>query len=412
MNRREFLKLSAASSLCCLVPGLRGWAYSSGQDDVANSRLIVILLRGAMDGLNVVAPYGDPRYYDLRPKIGLQPPGTPDGLLDLDGHFGLNPAAKALMPFWQNKTLAFVHASGSPDGTRSHFQAQDYMESGEPGKRAATTGWLNRLVAQLPAGKADAVRAISLGAVLPRICAGPAAIASVAAEMQPTKSPLDNEETREVFSRLYCNPADELSAVFNEGIAARKQLNADLANAAADQEQVAANHGAPVPKPHDPFGVKLASLLTNAPSIRVAFLDFGGWDTHVNQNGTLTRHLRPLADGLADLACGLGPLLDNTSIVVMSEFGRTAAQNVNNGTDHGHGNVMFVLGGGISGGKVYGRWGGLDAAALYEGRDLPATTDFRSVASSILKEQMGLSRSALAHIFPDFTGKPNPFVQA
>jgi uncharacterized protein (DUF1501 family) len=179
-----------------------------------------------------------------------------------------------------------------------------------------------------------------------------------------------------------------------------------------DKEQMAANQGAPIPRPGDPYGRRLANLIVRAPSIRTVFLDFGGWDTHANENGALARHLQPLASGLADLAQGLGSLMRTTTIVVMSEFGRTAAQNINNGTDHGHGNVMFLLGGNIPGGKVYGRWGGLSQSALYEGRDLPTTTDFRSVLAQVLDEQMQVSKAAMGQIFPGFRSSENVFVQA
>ncbi len=413
MDRREFLQLASIFSLSFLLPGSRGWCFSDGKTENHNKRLIVILLRGAVDGLNVVAPYGDPIYYDLRPKIGIPAPGAVDGLLDLDGHFGLNPAAQALMPYWHDKKLAFVHASGSPDPSRSHFQAQDYMETGMPGQPTASTGWLNRLVAEVPA-KQSGVRAVSIGPVLPRICSGSESFASLSNRIEPQKSLLDTPEIASVFEGLYCNKKDELGRAFSEGMAAHHEINDELIRAKADQEQIAANHGAPILRAGDPFGTKLAALLKKAPSIRVVFLDFGGWDTHVNQGtgvGNLARRISPLAGGLADLANGLGPLFKDSTIVIMSEFGRTAAQNVNNGTDHGHGNVMWLLGGDIAGGKVYGRWGGLSPNALYQARDLPTTTDFRSVLSRIISEQMGVSAAGVARIFPGFKGTLDPFVR-
>jgi uncharacterized protein (DUF1501 family) len=411
MNRREFLQTFALSSLSFLLPGSRAWALNSTGGNEDNHRLIVILLRGAMDGLNVVAPYADPTYYAIRPKIALPPPGSQGGLLDLDGHFGLNPAAAALMPLWKSKSLAFVHASGSPDATRSHFQAQDYMESGTPGKNL-NTGWLNRMVATMQTGANKGVSAVSLGAVLPRICSGPASIATISSKVEPTKSPLDNPKIAGLFQSLYGEESDPLSQIYAEGIATRAEINKDLSAADMDKEQMAANQGAPIPRPGDPYGRRLANLIVRAPSIRTVFLDFGGWDTHANENGALARHLQPLASGLADLAQGLGSLMRTTTIVVMSEFGRTAAQNINNGTDHGHGNVMFLLGGNIPGGKVYGRWGGLSQSALYEGRDLPTTTDFRSVLAQVLDEQMQVSKAAMGQIFPGFRSSENVFVQA
>jgi uncharacterized protein (DUF1501 family) len=180
MNRRDFLHVASITSLAWLFPGTRAWAFSNGKDDPSSKKLIVILLRGGMDGLNVVVPYSDNRYYSLRPTIAIARPGAENGLIDLDGHFGLHPALQPLMPLWQSGSLAFVHSSGSPDQTRSHFDAQDYMESGVPGNKTIGSGWLNRLVAELPPSQ-SALKAISIGAVLPRMCSGPANIATVAA---------------------------------------------------------------------------------------------------------------------------------------------------------------------------------------------------------------------------------------
>jgi uncharacterized protein (DUF1501 family) len=287
------------------------------------------------------------------------------------------------------------------------------METGVPGKRAVSTGWLNRLVQLLPA-KSGSVHALSIGPVLPRICSGPASIASISNKVQPAASPLDDAKAAEVFNGLYCDQKDELGRAYTEGMAAHAEINDDLTEANKDAEQMAANHGAPILRTGDQYGARLAKLLVKAPSMRVVFMDFGGWDTHVNQGtgtGTLARRLNPLAGGLADLANGLGPAFKDTTIVVMSEFGRTAAQNVNNGTDHGHGNVMWVLGGDVAGGKVYARWGGLGTSALYEGRDLQTTTDFRAVLSAIMGEHMGVPKAALAQIFPGFNSKIDPFVR-
>jgi uncharacterized protein (DUF1501 family) len=431
MNRREFLQLAAATSASLLVPHSRVWAYSNGRDNEDSKKVIVVLLRGGMDGLNVVAPYADPIYQQIRPRIALQRPGTDRGALDLDGYFGLHPAMDALMPFWQDKSLAFVHASGSPDQTRSHFDAQDYMEGGVPGLKNINTGWLNRLVAQLPP-KQSPVQAVSIGPVLPRIMAGPASIATVAPEAKTRKMAVDRPVVASAFDALYANRKDQLGNVYSEGVAAHKEVldamheseQADNAAAVArtgaathtmDTEQVLANKGAPLPKNFNYFGKQIAALFKHAPSVQVAFVDFGGWDTHINEGsatGQLANHLRPLAAGLADLIRGLGPMYKNTQIIVMSEFGRTAKENGNAGTDHGHGNVMMLFGKDVPGGKVYGRWGGLSANALHEQRDLPTTTDFRQVLTSILGDHMQFSNQQLAKIFPDFQIGGNPFVRA
>jgi uncharacterized protein (DUF1501 family) len=419
MNRREFIKLASVTSLASLFPGTGAWAFSNGKDDVVNKRLIVILLRGGMDGLNVVAPYADRRYYDLRPTIAVGKPGSDFGLLDLDGHFGLNPALQALMPLWQNKNLAFVHASGSPDQTRSHFDAQDYMESGVPGNKTIGSGWLNRLVAELPTSQ-SALKAISIGAVLPRMCAGPANIATVspAGGANANRSVLDRPGVENVFKDLYSGN-DEMAKVFSQGLAAHKEVQEAMAAPAPSEdtmslEQKVANKGAPTPRNFSQFGKQLSQLFRRTPSMQVAFMDLGGWDTHVNEGtgkGQLANHLAPLGQGLSDLVAGLGPTFKDTTIVVQSEFGRTAKENGNGGTDHGHGNVMFLLGGDIPGGKVYGRWGGLGQNALHEDRDLPTTTDFRTVLSAVLDNHMNVDSKTVAKIFPGFQTRENPFVQ-
>ncbi len=415
MQRREFLKLSTICSLSWLLPGMPGWAFSNGKDDYSSKKLIVILLRGAVDGLNVVVPYGDRGYYSLRPTIAVQQPGGDLSVISLDSYFGLHPALQPLMPLWENKSLAFVHASGSPDPSRSHFDAQDYMESGIPGNKTISTGWLNRLILELPVEKSS-LQAVSLGPVLPKICSGSATVATISKEVKSNKSVLDRPAVSSVFQDLYSNKNDELGKAFAEGVSAHKEINQAMSEEKvnADQEQMIANKGAPLPQNYPQFGRQLSQLFRKSPSLQVAFLDFGGWDTHVNQGagkGQLANHLAPLALGLADLATGLGPLYKDTAIVVMSEFGRTAKENGNGGTDHGHGNAIWLLGGHTAGGKVYGRWAGLSMRSLHESRDLPTTTDFRSVLSAMLHEHLGVSTTSLAKVFPEFQNRQNPFVQ-
>ena len=423
MNRREFLKLAAASSVCLFSPLGGAWAFKNGAEDADGKKLIVILLRGGADGLSIVAPYGDAKYYAIRPRIALPHPSTANGVIDLDGYFGLHPALAPLMPYWQNKSLAFVHACGSPDPSRSHFDAQDYMESGMPGVRSANTGWLNRLIGQLPK-KNSPVQAISLGPVLPRIFSGPASVATVAKNVKSQKMAVDRPGIGKAFNQLYSGLHDDIGTAYAEGISAHNEVNRVLDAAATAppdkndpnmKEQIIANRGAPSPKNYNQFGKQVAALFTNDPAVQVAFLDFGGWDTHINQGtaqGQLANHLQPLAAGLADLITGLGPMYKNTTIAIMSEFGRTAKENGNGGTDHGHGNVMWLLGGDVQGGKVYGRWAGLDTNALHESRDLPTSTDFRSVVATVLSNHMHVSQNALSSVFPDFQLGQDPFVRA
>lgn len=428
MNRRDFLKAAFLSPIGLSLLANQSWAFSNGKEDPYGQKLIVILLRGGVDGLNVVVPYGDNRYKEIRPTIGLS---RSTGLLDLDGYWGLHPSLSSLLPYFKNNTAAFVHACGSPDATRSHFDAQDYMESGVPGKKSVTSGWMNRLVLQLPAKKSP-LQAISLGPVLPRICSGQASFATIAKSASGGKGnrrlgrqgAVVAGSVPKVFSDMYGNLDGDLGRAYSEGLAARKQVSSIMQQAANEpipvasvdamtKEQIIANRGALTPKSSPEFGKQLATLFTRDPSIQVAFVDFGGWDTHVREGaetGQLANLLRPLSDGLSDLIRGLGPMYNNTTIVVMSEFGRTARENGNGGTDHGHGNVMWMLGGGTPGGKVYGRWNGLADANLNEARDLPTTTDFRSVITNVLGNQMALSKQQILTVFPGFQSV-NPFVQ-
>jgi uncharacterized protein (DUF1501 family) len=424
MNRRDFLRAALLSPLAMPLLAPRGWTFSNGKEDPSGQKLIVVLLRGGVDGLNVVAPYGDNRYQQIRPTIGMS---RSSGLIDLDGYWGMHPALAPLQPLFKSKSLAFVHACGSPDKTRSHFDAQDYMESGVPGQKAVSTGWMNRMVGQLPS-KNSPIQAISVGPVLPRICSGPATVATIAkgaggggkgARGLNKRGLVASADVPKVFSDMYGGRGDDLGKAFADGSAARTKVDGIMRQAAAEEEpmtreQMLANRGALTPNSSPDFGKQLSTLFTRDPSIQVAFIDFGGWDTHVREGaeqGQLANHLKPLANGLADLARGLGPVYSNTTIVVMSEFGRTAKENGNGGTDHGHGNALWLMGGGISGGKVYGRFGGLADNQLNEARDLPTSTDFRAVLSEVLGDRLGLSKKQLAVIFPGFQPTGNPFVQ-
>jgi X-X-X-Leu-X-X-Gly heptad repeat protein len=407
MHRREFLQIAALNTFGILAPGVKGWAFSNGQDDPSKKKLVVIFLRGGVDGLNVVIPFGDSNYYSIRPSIAVARPGGGTSAINLDSYWGMHPALNPLSPFWKNKQLAFVHASGSPDPTRSHFDAQDYMESGAPGDKLIGSGWMNRLLTTLPS-KHSPVQAISFGPVLPRIFSGQAAVATVDRGDKSKPIPIDHPVISACFQELYAGRKDYLGNAFAEGMSAHKTINNALDNPQLDMEQVQANKGAPVARNYRGFGSQLANLFRRDATIQVAFTDIGGWDTHVNQgagSGQLANNLSSLSNGLADLANGLGPLFKDTTIIVMSEFGRTARENGNGGTDHGHGNVMWVLGGQVPGGKVYARWSSLAVKDLNEGRDVPTTTDFRNVLTWTLNEQMNISKASLQKIFPGFDSK-------
>jgi uncharacterized protein (DUF1501 family) len=259
---------------------------------------------------------------------------------------------------------------------------------------------------------------------LPRIFSGPAEVATIAKASKDQHMAIDKPIVAQGFNELYAGRKDSLGRAYSEAIAAHKEVSRVLSapddeTMTSDQsmlkEQLIANKGAPTPRNYNQFGKQVAKLLRTDPSIQVAFLDFGGWDTHINEGtgkGQLANHLTPLANGLVDLISGIGPLYKNTTIVVMSEFGRTAKENGNAGTDHGHGNVLWLFGGDVGGGKVYGRWAGLDNNALHEARDLPTSTDFRSVLSVVLAEHLHVSQTSLHQVFPDFQVPSDPFVRA
>jgi uncharacterized protein (DUF1501 family) len=384
--------------------GLTGWAAGLDSDILSSNpqlkrkKLIVLFQRGAVDGLSVVVPYGDGRYYDARPTIAIPSNGSGDGVLDLNGYFGLHPALSAVFPLWQDKTLSFVHACGSPDPTRSHFDAQNFMECGTPGNPSTPDGWMNRLLSVLPGAHAP-TQALSLGAVLPRIFQGKMSVANIALGKNATHAmPIDRPMVEKAFDELYKGD-DPLSQAYIQGEKARKQLMSDL-----QQHMMMADNGAPSPSGFKDSSMRLAQLINDDPNIQLVFLDLGGWDTHVNQGsikGQLANHLTELGGGLAALVQGLGGLYKDTIILVMSEFGRTMHENGDGGTDHGHGNAMWVMGGSAKGGLIQGQWPGLNDEDLYEQRDLAVTTDFRTVIGTVLQQHMGLNNDQLNIVFPN-----------
>ncbi|HJU20278.1 MAG TPA: DUF1501 domain-containing protein [Stellaceae bacterium] len=404
MRRRDFLRLAGGGVAAWRASPARQSRAGTPKSGMAHAatpegqkRLVVVLLRGAVDGLNVVVPHAEKAYYEARPRIAIGRPGAPDGALPLDARFGLHPALAALMPLWREGRLAFVHAAGSPDPTRSHFDGQFYIESGTPGVHTTPDGWMNRLLAALP-GPHGPTEALSVGPILPRILTGPMKVANLSLGPAATrKLPIEKPEIEAAFDRLY-GGAGALAQAYREGKAAHAELVAALAS-----EEQAADNGAPPPRVFPAQAGRLALLLRGDPRIRLACAALGGWDTHVDQGGPegrLAGRLRPLGEGLAAFARGLGDEWRNTVVVVLSEFGRTLRENDAHGTDHGHGNVIWVAGGAVRGGRVYGEWPGLAPAQLYQDRDLAVTTDFRQVLTAILERHLRLSDQALAATFP------------
>jgi uncharacterized protein (DUF1501 family) len=398
MKRRNFLQTASLLTGGILVPvGLNSWAAKGVAETSDRKRLIVIFLRGAIDGLNVVVPHQDSNYYDARPTIAVSYPKEERGAIDLDGYFGLHPDLADLLPLWKNKTLAFIHACGSLDSTRSHFDAQDYMESGTPGIKNTPDGWMNRLLAALSQQKPEPTQALNIGVTIPRILEGKMTVANLSPAKNTTKlQPVDRPEVYTAFDRLY-DDNDPLSQAYQEGRKARKILMSQL-----DREMVSASKNAPATDNFINDAKKIAKLMIGDANTQIAFMDFGGWDSHINQKELLNKYLKPLGTGLATLVRDLQPIYRDTTIVVMSEFGRTIQENGNHGTDHGHGNVMWMLGGNVKGGKVYGKWPTLAESELFEGRDLAVTTDFRDPIASILEQHMHVPRPLIARIFPNY----------
>jgi len=406
-SRRVFLRSGAFAlvSLGFAPSFLARTAFAAGTSRRAK-RLIAIFQRGAVDGLNVVVPFGEADYYRSRPSIAIPRPGTADGAVSLDGFFGLNPRLAPLKALWDSRDLAIVHACGSPDSTRSHFDAQDYMETGTPGVKSTSDGWLNRYLQVRKAETESSFRAVALTPQLPRMLQGPAPALAVSQLAQFGIRGGPNGGLDAFFEAEYAAAADRiLNGVGREAFDAMKTLKV------ADPTKYQPEHGAMYPA--SPFGQALKQIAQLAKAdvgLELAFADVGGWDTHVNQGaaqGQLAGRLDDFSRSLAALVTELGDQMGDTVVLTMSEFGRAVNENGNRGTDHGHGNAMIAIGGGVRGGKVYGRWPGLAAHQRYDGRDLAVTTDFRDVFGEIVVRHMGVANPQA--IFPGYPVQPSKF---
>jgi uncharacterized protein (DUF1501 family) len=409
VSRRGFMKNGALALFgTSVIPAFLHRSVMAEMTTAAanNKKLVVLFQRGAADGLNVVVPYREPNYYAMRPTIAIKP----NEVLDLNGFFGLHPALASFKPLYDQGHLAIIHAAGSTDPSRSHFDAQDYMESGTPGQKTTPDGWLNRaLQDEKSSAKPSAFRAVALGTQVPRTLQGklPAIAVNNLADFSvagkgPQASPIAN-----AFQEMYDQSSDAvLHGTGQETFEAVKMLrSADPA------------HYTPAPGtnyPNTPFGNSLkqiAQLMKANLGVEAAFSDIGGWDTHQNQgaaNGQLAGRLKDFSDSIAAFWQDMGAESENITLVTMSEFGRTARQNGTGGTDHGHANVMFVLGGRVRGGKVYGRWPGLANEQLNEGRDLTVTTDFRKVLGEAAYKT--LAARDMEKVFPGAKVTPSEFL--
>jgi uncharacterized protein (DUF1501 family) len=365
--------------------------------------LIAIFQRGAVDGLNMIVPFGEADYYTARPTLAIAKPGSSsESAIDLDGFFGLHPRMKPLKPLWDSGNLAVVHASGSPDETRSHFDAQDYMESATPGVKSTPDGWMNRYLHAKEHQKATPVRAVALAQQLPRALQGSAPALAIGQIAQfGIRAGQSTEMVQASFESEYAAAAN--SVLHSTG---REAFDAVRMLKQADPSQYAPANGAEYPR--SPFGEALeqiAQLIKADVGLEIAFAESGNWDHHANEGaavGILANRLDDLSQGIAALVRDLGDRMQDVAVVTMSEFGRAVAENGSRGTDHGHGNAMMIVGGAVRGGKVYGRWPGLAREQRHDGRDLAITTDFRAVFNEVVRGHLGLLDTS--RVFPGFKG--------
>jgi uncharacterized protein (DUF1501 family) len=417
MDRRLFLK-SGGAALASF--GLMAAAPQFLHEFAANAQslknqhgrrkvLVTIFQRGAMDGLNAVVPFGESEYYNLRRTIAVPKPGATGGALNLDGFFGLNPAMKPFEALWREKRLAIVNAAGSPDNTRSHFDAQDYMESGTPGVKSTRDGWLNRILQTTDAKNATPFRAVSMTTQLPRSLYGKApSVAMTNLNDFAIRAGGYTPNVQGGFEAIYA----ETVGGDNLGDTGKETFEAINLLRKSNPAQYRPANGATYP--NSPLGNSLrqiAQLIKAGVGLEVAFAESNGWDTHANEGssrGQIANLLRDFSASIAAFVTDLGKVaMDDVVILTMSEFGRTARENGTRGTDHGHANAMFVIGNSIRGGKVYGDWRGLTNDKLYEGRDLEVTTDFRDVFGEVAARHFGARD--LSKMFPGYAAGANKF---
>lgn len=405
LPRRQFLSTLLAAGSAWAAP----MAWAQNQSGTDGGRLVLVFLRGAYDGLSALVPYADRNYYTLRPNIAIAAPdGTAQTTQKLDDSFGLHPALAPLLPLWQQGVLAAIPAAGSPDPTRSHFDAQHQWEIGIPGHSGAADGWLNTLAALTIGSNAAGPAAMGVGESNPQILVGHAAVQLVPRGQAATRQgALGDARTHDAVMQLY-GGQDKLSQAFRAGADSRMQtaqtLSRDMAEPGmSSKEMLAANNGAGSAQGLLLDAQHLGTLMRQDRALRLGFLSAGGWDTHANQGaatGALANNLGNLAAALVQLRHDFSQ--PNDMVVVCSEFGRTSAENGTRGTDHGHGNALWLLGNRVQGGRWHGNWSGLAQSNLHEGRDLPVHHDFRAVFAQVLSANLGLNHTSLDRLFPGF----------
>lgn len=393
LTRRCFLRASAVA--IAGVGAAPPWLIrTAAQSSTKRKILVAIFQRGAADGLNMVVPFFEKRYYDLRPTIAVPEPGKPNGAIDLDGRFALHPSLRPLKGLWDSKQLAIIEAAGSPDPSRSHFDAQDFMESGTPGT-TRDDGWLNRALPVRNHEPVSPLRAVALGTELPRTLRGPQPVVAIS-NLEQFQS--RNQTAAGILETMYSTSGDvQLGEAGKETFEAIRMIETINRN-----PYVPAN-GAQYQGPFGQSLQQIARLIKADVGVEAAFADIGGWDHHSNETPQLTGLLSQFGASLSAFARDLGDRMEDIVLVTMSEFGRTVKEDGNGGTDHGHGNVMMVVGGPVRGGAIYGRWPGLEPEHLYEERDLAVTTDFRDVLGELVSTHLGQN---IERVFPGYSPAP------
>ncbi len=403
LTRRNFVQALAGLSLPAWFPRM---AFAASPDVVPGERdiLVCLFMRGGADGLNIVVPVGDSDYYKARPSLAIAEPGQADGALDLDGFFGLHPAMAPLKDLYDDGVLAAIQAVGSPDDTRSHFDAMDFMERGTPGEKLIDSGWLGRHLASVQSTNDSPFRAIGMGRLLQTSLRGPVpatALQSIAEFHLGRGQSEPLVDFQDTLARLYSTQEGEEDLL---SVQAQQTFDAIETLSAADPLAYQPENGAQYPVSELGFSLlQVAQMIKADLGLEVACVDAGGWDTHEGEGGAegrLGQLLGDLASSLAAFHTDLGERMARITVVTMSEFGRRVSENAAGGTDHGHGNCMFLLGGGVAGGRVYGDWPGLAPDQRVGPGDLDITTDFRTVLAEVVEKR--LLNPASAEVFPDF----------
>lgn len=413
LTRRDFLRAAAFAPFSTVWPEwMPRLAFAPEHSNPRGDVLVVVFLRGAADALNMVVPHGADSYYQLRPTLGIPRPDDSSVVaaqrcLDLDGFFGLHPALAPLLNAWQDLDLAFIHACGAPDESRSHFKAMELMERGAEDETGPASGWIGRHLASYNTGNASPLRAIGLGQMVPRSLYGsvPATALQSIIDFHLNGDPRVASQMQQVLSNLY-GGSDTVAQVGQETLKVLDTMQQ------LDPNTYLPHAEAVYPESEFGEGLRQIAMLIKADvGLEVATIDVGGWDTHFAQGssiGLMAGLLGNLAGGLGAFHADMADHLDRMTLIVMTEFGRRAKENASLGTDHGHGGVMWLLGGNVKGRQVHGRWPGLAREQLFGPGDLAVTTDYRDILAEVITRR--LNNPAIEQIFPDYITTSHGFL--